>query len=175
MKQRVSVIIVLIVVLIGAVGYFAWSKKVISPVIVTQQIIRPGQNIAFEEAINKSDFDNIGKYFADKVYVVLEGSSCCGEVTASRAVFQELERIKGIKFTFNPNDSVVKEYMDYMATEYPNRRFTKKIPKKVYFDEYVIGVESDISQKNKATIGYIMSNGKITDLFIDKGRDEINK
>ena len=61
--------------------------------------------------------------------------------------------------------------MDYMATEYPNRRFIKNIPNKLYFDELVIGVESDISQLNKASIGYKISNNKITNLFVNIGRD----
>jgi hypothetical protein len=44
-------------------------------------------------------------------------------------------------------------------------------PNKLYFDELAIGVESDASQPNKASIGYKVNNDKITDLFIDIGRD----
>lgn len=123
----------------------------------------------FEETVNKSDFSTASKYFADNVYVVLEGSSCCGEVAASRAK-QELERINGLTFTFNSNDAVVKEYIAYVASQYPDRRLIKNSPK-LYFDEYIIGVESDVSQQNKAAIGYQVSNGKIINLFVDQGRD----
>ena len=124
----------------------------------------------FEEAVNKSDLNNASKYFADKVYVVLEGSSCCGELSANNAK-QQLKRILGLTLTFNANDLVVKKYMDYMATEYPNRRFIKNIPNKLHFDELAIGVESDISQTNKASIGYKISNNKITNLFLNFGRE----
>lgn len=137
--------------------------------ITPSAVISAGHIEAFEKAVNKADFTNASKYFADKVYVVLEGSSCCGEVSASRAR-QELEKINGLVFTFNSNDSVVKEYMASVASDYPNRRLMKNSPK-LYFDEYIIGVESDVSQNNKAAIGYKVSNGKITDLFINKGRD----
>lgn len=189
------ILIVVIVTLAGAVGYFAFVKKSepitqqSTPTTTQATIPTPTQQVtiaehiaAFEEAVNKSDFSNASKYFADKVYVVLEGSSCCGadkiygkspccgEVAASRAK-QELEKIKGLAFTFNPNDAVVKEYMDYMAVEYPNRRFIKTIPNKLYFDELSVGVESDVSQQNKASIAYKVSNDKITALFINVGRD----
>ena len=176
-KNLVNIILVVVAIAIVAVsGYFVLSKK--STTIVPAQTSSPvslpttsaEQIKEFEEAVNNSDFNNASKYFADNVYVVLEGSSCCGEVSASRAK-QELERISGLTFTFNLNDPVVKEYMDYMATEYPNRRFIKNIPNKLYFDELVIGVESDISQLNKASIGYKISNNKITNLFVNIGRD----
>lgn len=151
------------------------AKKLSDLIISTFRFVSSGQVTdaghieAFEKAINKANFTDASKYLADKVYVVLEGSSCCGEVTASRAR-QELERISGLVFTFNPNDSVVKEYVASIASDYPNRRLIKDSPK-LYFDELSIGVESDISQQNKASIGYKVSNGKITVLFINKGRD----
>lgn len=151
------------------------AKKLSDLIISTFKFVSSGQVTsaghieAFENAINKADFTNASKYFADKVYVALEGASCCGEVTASRAR-QELEGISGLVFTFNPNDAVVKEYIASVASDYPNRRLMKNSPK-LYFDEYIIGVESNVSQNNKAAIGYKVSNGKITDLFINKGRD----
>ena len=145
------------------------SDLIISTFKFAGQVTSAGHIEAFEKAINKADFVNASKYFADKVYVVLEGASCCGEVTASRAR-QELERISGLVFTFNPNDSVVKKYIASVASDYPNRRLMKNSPK-LYFDEYIIGVESNVSQNNKVAIGYKVSNGKITDLFINKGRD----
>src|SRR3989344_1843437 len=129
-----------------------------------------GHVLAFEQAVNNSDFGNASKYFADKVYVLLEGSSCCGEIPASQAKMYLENETKGLLFTFNPNDAVVKEYMTSMASDYPNRRLIKDSPK-LYFDELSIGVESDVSQQNKASIGYKVSNDKITVLFINKGRD----
>src|SRR3989344_4454648 len=129
-----------------------------------------GHVLAFEQAVNNSDFGNASKYFADKVYVLLEGSSCCGEIPASQAKMYLENETKGLLFTFNPNDAVVKEYMTSMASDYPNRRLIKDSPK-LYFDELSIGVESDTSQQNKASIGYKVSNDKITVLFINKGRD----
>lgn len=178
------VLVVAVIMLFGVGGYFVFIKKsgltVLQP-IVAQETTSGGHIEAFEEAINRSDFSSASKYFADKVYVVLEGSlccggdeiygksPCCGEVPADRAR-QELEKINGLVFTFNPNDSAIKEYMNYMATEYPNRRFIKTIPSKLYFDELAIGVESDGLQQNKASIGYKVDNDKITDLFINIGR-----
>ena len=129
-----------------------------------------GHILAFEQAVNKSDFSNASKYFADKVDVLLEGSSCCGEIPASQAKMYFENEIKGLLFTFNPNDAVVKEYITSMTYDYPNRRLIKDSPK-LYFDELSIGVESDVSQQNKASIGYKVSNDKITVLFINKGRD----
>ncbi|MCX6752279.1 MAG: hypothetical protein NTZ87_02150 [Candidatus Nomurabacteria bacterium] len=180
----VPVLLVIIgLLVIGGGVYIYENKKAETPPIVdtgtqqtnnqnqpipTQQVTIAEHIVAFEEAINKSDFSNASKYFADKVYVVLEGSSCCGEVSTSRAI-QELKRIKGLIFTFNQNNAVVKEYMAYIASQYPDRRLIKSSPK-LYFDELLIGVESDISQQNKASVGYKISNDKITDLFINVGR-----
>jgi len=184
------VLIGVIVVLVGVVGYFTFIKKsepvaeqptptptqttttTKTPVVPTPTptpITSSGHIRLFEEAVNRSDFSSASKYFADKVYVALEGSSCCGEVDSNRAR-QELERIKGFIFTFNPNDVVVKEYMASVASDYPSRRVIKNSPK-LYFDELSFGVESDVSQQNKASIGYKVSNDKITDLFINVGRD----
>ena len=143
-----------------------------TPAVSNNQTASAGHSLAFEEAINKADFNGVGKYFSNNVYVLLEGSSCCGEVNISRAT-QELERIKGLTFTFNPNDAVVKNYIAYVSSQYTNRRLMKDSPK-LYFDEYILGVESDVTQKNPAAIGYKFSNGKITDLFISPGRDEID-
>lgn len=138
--------------------------------IQTQQVTIAGHIVAFEQAVNKSDFSNASKYFADKVYVVLEGSSCCGEIPASQAKMYLENGTKGLVFTFNPNDAVVKEYTASQYIDYPNRRLIKDSPK-LYFDELSIGVESDVLQQNKASIGYKAFNDKITVLFINKGRD----
>ncbi len=151
------------------------GKKVFDNIISTFKFTTPippqtstGRLEAFEKAVNGGNFSDISKYFAGSVNVVLEGSSCCGQVSASQAI-EELARIKGLLFTFNKNDTVVKEYIASVASDYPNRRLIKSSPK-LYFDEYIIGVESDISQKNKAAIGYKVTNGKITNLFINVGR-----
>lgn len=132
-----------------------------------------GHMVAFENAINKVDFTNISKYFADKVFVTLEGSSCCGEIASARAVSEELSRIRGFVFSFDSQDFVVKNYIANIDYQYPSRRLMKNSPLS-YFDEYTIGVESDVLQKNKAVVGYKILDGKITDLFIDIGRDRID-
>jgi len=184
------VLIVVIVAIVAVGGYFVFSRKSepvaqqptptptqtttptktpVPPTPTPTPITSAGHIRLFEEAVNRSDLSSASKYFADRVYVVLEGSSCCGEVDSNRAR-QELERIKGLIFTFNPNDVVVKEYMTSVASDYPSRRVIKNSPK-LYFDELSIGVESDVSQQNKASIGYKVSNNKITDLFINIGRD----
>ncbi len=178
------VLIAVVIILVGVVGYFEFVKKsgpIVSQPFSMQDVVSDGHLVEFEEAVNKSDFSSASKYFADKVYVVIEESSCCGadeiygkspccgDVPASRAE-KELEKIRGLIFTFNQSDFAVKEYLNYMATEYPNRRFIKTTPNKLYFDELVIGVESDGSQQNRASIGYKIYNDKITDLFINIGR-----
>lgn len=177
------VLIVVIVAIVGVGGYFVLSKK--SEPVAQQPTPTPTQTNTpipptpitsaghirlFEEAVNRLDFSSASKYFADKVFVVLEGSSCCGEETASVARRYLEDGTKGLIFTFNPNDVVVKEYMASIASDYPNRRLITNSPK-LYFDELSIGVESDISQQNKASIWYKVSNDKITVLFINKGRD----
>ncbi|MDO8569407.1 MAG: hypothetical protein Q7R89_01320 [bacterium] len=172
------ILVVVIVVLVGAVGYFTFVKKsepvaeqpTPTPTPTPTPVTNAGHIKAFEEAINKSDFGNASKYLADKVYVLLEGSSCCGEIPVSQAKMYLENETKGLVFTFNPNDVVVKEYMASQYIDYPNRRLIKDSPK-LYFDELSIGVESDVSQQNKASIGYKVSNDKITVLFINKGRD----
>ncbi|MDO8582840.1 MAG: hypothetical protein Q7R63_02500 [bacterium] len=160
------VLAVVAVVLVGAGGYFVFVKKS-EPII--QQMPSAGHIVAFEEAINKSDMGTASSYFADTVYVTLEGSSCCGAVNASRAT-EILKGINGLVFTFDPNDAVVKEYKAFMASEYPNGRLVGAAPQ-FYFDELSIGVESDAAQQYKASIGYRALNGIITDLFINGGRD----
>ena|SRR3989344_8396187 len=172
-KGLTNIIVAIVAVMIvGAVGYTALVKKsepITQKPTTAQQLSTTGHIAAFEAAVNMSDFSTASTYFSDKVNVVLEGSECCGEVTANRAQ-QALEGMKGLVFTFNPNDALVKEYMTAIASQYPDRRLINTTPK-VYFDELSIGVESDTAQKNKASIGYKVSNNKITDLFINAGRD----
>lgn len=160
----IILIIVGVVVIVGVVGYL-WSQKTEEPNVPSRSTIED-----FEDAVNKGNFDVASKYFADKVFVVLEGSECCGDVTANRAT-SELKRIDGFVFSFNPQNTVVKEYVAFINSQYPNRRLMKPSPNLLYFDEYIIGVESDVTQKHRAAIGYKISNDKITDLFIDPGRD----
>lgn len=189
-KGFVNIVLIgIIVILIGTLGYFVFIKKSeqveqqpmptqiqtttttklpTSP--TSKSIISNGHIVEFEQAVNKSDFTNAGKYFADKVYMILEGSSCCGDVSASRAKQALEENFSGLLFTFDLNDTVVKEYMTSIASDYPSRRLIRNSPK-LYFDEYIIGVESDVSQQNKAIMGYKVYNDKITDLFINVGRD----
>jgi hypothetical protein len=166
------VLVGIIVVLVILVAYLAWPKKSISPVVEQQQSTNTGHILAFEDAINQANFNEATRYLADKVYVLLEGSSCCGEVSASQAKMYLENETLGPVFTFNPNDAAVKEYLAFNASQYPSRRLMRPSPNLLYFDEYIMGVESDVSQINKASIGYKATNGKITDLFINKGRDD---
>ena len=157
-------------ILVGAVVYFAVGKKSEPVAEQPTPVTSAGRIRLFEEAVNKSDFSMASKYFADKVDVVLDGSSCCGEITASQAKMYLENETKGLVFTFNQDDAVVKEYMASVASDYPSRRVIKNSPR-LYFDELSIGVESDVSQPNKASIGYKVANDKITVLFLNKGRD----
>lgn len=155
-----------VVILVGAGAYFVFAEKSGS---ITRQADASGRIMAFEEAVNNSDTDTAMGYFADIVYVSLEGSSCCGAVDAERAT-EAIESVSGLVFTFDPNAPVVKEYMAYIASQYPDRRLIGASPQ-FYFDELSIGVESDTAQANKASIGYKASDGAITDLFVSPGRD----
>lgn len=154
------------VVFVGAGAYFVFAKK---PGPIMRQADASSRITAFEEAVNNSDTDTAMEYFADIVYVSLEGSSCCGAVDAGRAK-EALEGVGGLTFTFDPDAPAVKEYMAYIASQYPDRRLIGASPQ-FYFDELSIGVESDTTQANKASIGYKASDGVITDLFINPGRD----
>ena len=126
--------------------------------------------VGFEQAVNSNNWTESQKYLADKVYVVLEGSSCCGEKSSSDAA-QSLKSFQGIKLTFDKNSNLVKEYLDYINAQYPSGRKFGTIGKEVNFNDLVIGVENDPDQPYKATIGYKVENGKITLLFINPGRD----
>ncbi|MDO8590657.1 MAG: hypothetical protein Q7R65_01625 [bacterium] len=127
--------------------------------------------VGFERAVNINNWVESQKYLSDKVYVVLEGSSCCGEKNSSDAA-QSLKNFEGIKLTFDNNSNLVKEYLDYINSQYPSGRKFGAVGQEVNFNNLVIGVENDPNQPYKATIGYKVENGKITLLFINPGRDK---
>ncbi len=161
MNQKGSVnivLIILVIILAGALGYITLIKKPTPSNTTDQRIKLVGHIEEFEKAVNKAELTEASTYFADKVFMILDESECCGDITANRAK-QELDRIKGLVFTFDPNDAVVKEYIT-TSTSYVTSA-----------EGYIIGVESDPSQKYKAIIGYKVSNNKIIGLFINPGRD----
>jgi ketosteroid isomerase-like protein len=100
----------------------------------------------FEKTINNGDLNSIKKYFSDKVYVVLDGSSCCGEQDVNYFISNALSGIKGASFVFDQNDLLVKEYLDY----------------KIHLDgDLIIGVQSNSLTNTKKVIAYRVSGNKI--------------
>ncbi len=169
-KGFTSIILIVSVLLLGLVGYFIFINKSAVSVVEEREVVTSSRIISFENAINRGDAVEASKYLADNVFLMLNGTECCGEKPQAVSIQYLAAAIKGLQFTFNPDAAAVIAYKSYIASENPNRWMIKDNPR-FYFDQYVIGVESDPTQKNKVVIGYSLLNNKITDLFIDTGRD----
>lgn len=158
-KQSIIFLAVIVILIIGGGMYlFPHEKKSSSTSI---------HLIGFEQAINSSDWTESQKYLAPTVYVILESSSCCGNQDVADTM-QILKRVSNLKFTFDEDSNLSKEYLDYIKSQYPNGR---KVMTGINFDDLTIGVENDTSQPNKAKVGYKVENGKVNLLFVDPGRD----
>lgn len=157
---------------VASIG-FLFLAGCAAPTISEENTPSPGTHlVGFEQAVNGNDWIESEKYLASTVYVILEGSSCCGEKNASDAVRTLKGTYEGITpLTFDTNADVVKEYMAFEKEQNPSgRKMRTEIGHEVDFIDLVIGVENDPNQPNKATIGYKVEDGKITLLFMN-GRE----
>ncbi|MEK7607955.1 MAG: hypothetical protein AAB484_03520 [Patescibacteria group bacterium] len=154
----------------GKDGMAVVARSTVETVIDPTSISITGRNLlGFEQAVNSSNWNEIQKFLSNKVYIVLEGSSCCGEKDSAQAVENLKGNFDGLELTFDEKSSLVKDYLNYMYSQYPSGRQVGASTD--FFKDLVFGVENDAAQAYKATLGYRVESGKITFLFMNPGRD----
>ena len=158
-KRYIAFILAIVVLIIGIVFYFYTGK--------ITDVSNAAHLPDFEQAVNDGDWVKVQEYLSEDVFVLLEGSSCCGYKKSIDAI-EDIKRISGLKFNFNDNSESVREYVDREKSAYPNGR---KVRDEIRFEDLTIGVEDDVNQKNKAMIAYKIENSKINIIFIAPGRD----
>ncbi len=171
----VAMLILIGILVIGGVAYYVGKVPTPVPQSIEKNNYQAQSNkdntnntiddvSSFEQAINANNLAEVKNYLPDSIYVVLEGSSCCGQTNVSQAI-QELGKLSGRSFSFDKNSELVLNYLSSQLKQYPTGR---KLGPNLLLNDLKIGVEIT-PNKNKAIIGYRLVNGKVTDLFIDPG------